>query len=426
MSFNFLEFLKSLVSLTIADYLRELWGDQPWVNLVLDITGVVIISTFCLLIVIFLIWLERKVIARIQRRIGPNRVGGRYGLLQTVADVIKLLIKEDITPTGADKVAYLLAPFLTVMAALIVWAVIPFAPGVIGVDLNIGVFFFLAVSSVSVVSLLLAGWGSNNKYALLGAFRSVAQLVSYEVPMILALLVPILFARSMSTVSIVEAQTVPFLLAAPLAALIFFISSLAETGRTPFDLLEAESEIVAGFHVEYGGMKFGMFFLAEFVSTLFMSGFFATVFLGGYRFFGLETLVIGDGWAVGNLLGLIIFFVKMFAVYFVYIWIRGTLPRVRVDQILNFNWKFLVPVSLVLVMVTALLDKFLPATFNDYARAGAHLIANVVIAMVTIEILRAHARRQRKLTSDDTEPEMVVVDDHAHHETAVHEPAAAH
>ncbi len=426
MSFNFIEFLKSLVSLTVSDYLRELWGDQLWVNLVLDILGVVIISTFCLLIVIFLIWLERKVIARIQRRIGPNRVGGRYGLLQTVADVIKLLIKEDITPTGADRVAYLLAPFLTVMAALLVWAVMPFAPGVIGVDLNIGVFYFLAISSVSVVSLLLAGWGSNNKYALLGAFRSVAQLVSYEVPMILALLVPILLARSMSTVSIVEAQTIPYLLVAPLAALIFFISSLAETGRTPFDLLEAESEIVAGFHVEYGGMKFGMFFLAEFVSTLFMSGFFATVFLGGYRFFGLETLVIGDGWAIGNLLGLVIFFVKMFAVYFVYIWIRGTLPRVRVDQILNYNWKFLVPVSLVLVMVTALLDKFLPETANNFARAGAHLTANVLIALVTIEILRAYARRQRRLLSGESGPGEAAVDEHAHHDTAVHEPAAAH
>ncbi len=426
MSFDFLEFLKSLVSLTISDYLRELWGNQPWVDFLMNVLGVVILSTFCLLIVIFLIWLERKVIARIQRRIGPNRVGGRYGLLQTVADVIKLLIKEDITPTGADKVAYLLAPFLTVMAALMVWAVMPFAPNIIGVDLNIGIFFFLAISSVSVVALLLAGWGSNNKYALLGAFRSVAQLVSYEVPMILALLVPILLARSMSTVDIVNAQTVPYLIVAPLAALIFFISSLAETGRTPFDLLEAESEIVAGFHVEYGGMKFGMFFLAEFVSTLFMSGFFATVFLGGYRLFGLETLVIGDGWVIGNLLGLIIFFVKMFAVYFVYIWIRGTLPRVRVDQILNFNWKFLVPVSLALVMMTAVLDKLLPATFNDFARAGAHLLANIILAMITIEILRSYARRQRKLASDDGAAETASGhDDHGHHEPA-HEPVAAH
>jgi NADH-quinone oxidoreductase subunit H len=427
MSFDFIEFLKSLVSLTVSSYLRQLWGDEPWVNLVMDVLGVVIISTFCLLIVIFLIWLERKVIARMQHRIGPNRVGGRYGLLQTVADVIKLLIKEDITPTGADRLAYLLAPFLIVMSALIMWAVMPFAPGVIGVDSDIGVFFVLAISSVSVVSLLLAGWGSNNKYALLGAFRAVAQLVSYEVPMILSLLVPIILARSMSTVSIVEAQTVPYLLVVPLAALIFFISALAETGRTPFDLLEAESEIVAGFHVEYGGMKFGMFFLAEFVSTLFMSGFFATIFLGGYRFFGLETVVIGDGWAIGNLFGLIIFFVKMFMVYFVFIWIRGTLPRVRVDQILNFNWKFLVPLSLALVLVTVLLDKFLPANFSEYARAGAHLLANVVLAWITIEVLRSRGRRERMAAEGGDGGQVAVGDEHGHaHDAAAHEPAAAH
>lgn len=422
MSFNFVEFLKSLVSLTISDYLRQLWGDEPWVNLVMDVLGVLIISTFCLLIVIFLIWLERKVIARMQHRIGPNRVGGRYGLLQTVADVIKLLIKEDITPTGADRLAYLLAPFIIVMSALLMWAVMPFAPGVIGVDSDIGVFFVLAISSVSVVALLLAGWGSNNKYALLGAFRAVAQLVSYEVPMILALLVPIILAQSMSTVDIVHAQTVPYLLVVPLAALIFFISALAETGRTPFDLLEAESEIVAGFHVEYGGMKFGMFFLAEFVSTLFMSGFFATIFLGGYRFLGLETLVIGDGWAIGNLLGLVIFFVKMFLVYFIFIWIRGTLPRVRVDQILNFNWKFLVPLSLALVLVTVLLDKFLPVGTNEYARAGAHLLANVVLAFIAIEMLRSRARRQRQLAEGEDGDSAVSGGDHDH----AHEPAAAH
>lgn len=413
------------MSLTISDYLRELWGNQPWVDFLMNVLGVVILSTFCLLIVIFLIWLERKVIARIQRRIGPNRVGGRYGLLQTVADVIKLLIKEDITPTGADKVAYLLAPFLTVMAALMVWAVMPFAPNIIGVDLNIGIFYFLAISSVSVVALLLAGWGSNNKYALLGAFRSVAQLVSYEVPMILALLVPILLARSMSTVDIVNAQTVPYLIVAPLAALIFFISSLAETGRTPFDLLEAESEIVAGFHVEYGGMKFGMFswpnLLARCLCLAFCHGFSGRVsfvwpgdaghwrWLGDWEFIGPDHL-----------------FVKMFAVYFVYIWIRGTLPRVRVDQILNFNWKFLVPVSLALVMMTAVLDKLLPDTFNDFARAGAHLLANIILAMITIEILRSYARRQRKLASDDGAAETASGhDDHGHHEPA-HEPVAAH
>ena len=183
------DFLDSLFGLALGDYLRELWGNEPWVEFVLDIMGVVIVSTFCLLIVILLIWLERKVIARIQDRLGPNRVGGRYGLLQTVADVMKLLTKEVITPSGADWVAYNLAPILIVMGALLMWAVMPFAPGVIGVDLDVGIFYILAVSSISVVTLLLAGWGSNNKYALLGAFRAVAQLVSYEVPMILALVV---------------------------------------------------------------------------------------------------------------------------------------------------------------------------------------------------------------------------------------------
>jgi NADH-quinone oxidoreductase subunit H len=189
------------------------------------------------------------------------------------------------------------------------------------------------------------------------------------------------------------------------------ISALAETGRTPFDLLEAESEIVSGFHVEYGGMKFGMFFLAEFVSTLFMSGFFTTIFLGGYRFFGLENLVVGDGWAIGNLLGLVIFFVKMFAVYFVFIWIRGTWPRVRVDQILNFNWKFLVPLSLALVLMVAVLDKIIPADAGLYARSTILLLANLLLAMIAIEIMRVVARRKRKESSDDA---ALVVSEAAH------------
>lgn len=389
-----MEFLKSLVGLELGNYLRSVWGVAPWVETVIDLLGVIAVSTFCLLIVLFLIWLERKVIARVQDRLGPNRVG-RYGLLQTVADVLKLLTKELITPSGADIVAYNLAPLLIVMAALWMWAVVPFAPGLIGVDLNIGLFYLLAVSSASVVCILLAGWGSNNKYALLGAFRSVAQLVSYEVPMVLALVVPILLARSMSTESIIQAQSVPFLILAPISAAIFLISALAETGRTPFDLLEAESEIVAGFHVEYGGMKFGMFFLAEFIGALLMSALFATIYLGGYRLFGLERLDI-NGWKVGHLIGLATFFFKTFIMYFILIWIRATLPRVRIDQMLDFNWKFLVPLSLVIVLTVAVVDKLIPTGATAWGRALIHLASNLAVGLLTVEILRRRGRQQRE------------------------------
>jgi len=424
--------------------LRGVWGDQTWVEPVLDLVGVLVVSTFCLLIVIFLIWLERKVIARMQDRIGPNRVGGKYGLLQTVADVLKLLSKELITPAGVDWWPYNLAPILIVMASLLTWAVLPFAPGVVGVDLNIGLFYVLAVSSVSVVTLLLAGWGSNNKYALLGAFRSIAQLVSYEVPMILSLLIPIILAKSMSTIEIINAQTIPFILVVPLSALIFFISALAETGRTPFDLLEADSEIVAGFHIEYGGMKFGMFFLAEFIGTLFMSGLFATVYLGGYRLFGVEDIITPVGgvplfslfglniaipgeWALGRLFGLIIFFIKMFIIYFVFIWVRGTLPRFRIDQMLNFNWKLLVPVSLALILTVALVDKF-PFVENssEAIRAGIHLLSNLVVGFVTLEFMRRRARQQR-LGQEGTLSARISINEEAESQASIaHEAVTVH
>ena len=419
---NILDLLKSLLSLSLGDFIRRNFGTGPGTELLIDVGGVFLLSTFCLLIVIFLIWLTRKLVARMQDRIGPNRVGGRFGLLQTVADVMKLLTKEVIHPSGADWVAFNAAPILVVIAALLMWAVMPFAPGVIGVDLNIGVFYILAISSASVMVLLLAGWGSNNKYALLGAFRSVAQMVSYEVPMILALLVPIILASTMSTAGIIAAQGLPFILFAPLSALIFYISSLAETGRTPFDLLEAESEIVAGFHIEYSGMKFGMFFLAEFVNTLFMAGLFVTLYLGGYRFFGLENWVSADGYPYGRLIGLVAFFAKVFFMYFVYDWIRGTLPRVRVDQILNFNWKFLVPVSLVLLFFTAIVDKLIPTGTNVVLRMAIHLTLNILIAAVTLELLRRRGRQNRLAMNGGDGPSgrELLHDEHADHGHAGH------
>jgi NADH-quinone oxidoreductase subunit H len=399
---NLGELLNSLLNLQLFAYLRTVYGSDPVTELLFDVVGVITVSTFCLLIVILLIWLERKIIARMQDRIGPNRVGGRYGLLQTVADVIKLLTKELITPAGADWLAYNLAPFLIVMTALMMWAVMPFAPGLIGVELNVAVFYVLSISSVSVVSLLLAGWGSNNKYALLGAFRSVAQLVSYEVPMVLSLIVPIILARTMGMDGIVQAQTVPFLFMVPLAAFIFLLSAVAETGRTPFDLLEAESEIVAGFHVEYGGMKFGMFFLAEFVGTLFMSGFFASLFLGGYRLVSLELLI--PGFVTPPLVGLVVFFVKMFFMYFIFVWLRATFPRVRIDQMLDLNWKLLVPVTLLLVLAVAILDQFV-GDAELWVRTAVHFASNVVIFLITLEMLRRFAHRQRYVSETVTAPQ---------------------
>ncbi|MDJ0755681.1 MAG: NADH-quinone oxidoreductase subunit NuoH [Ardenticatenaceae bacterium] len=422
----------ALRELRLLDYLRLLWGDAPWVEPVLDLISIITVSTFCLLIVIFLIWLERKVIARMQDRIGPNRVGGKFGLLQTVADVLKLLTKEAITPVGADWVAYNLAPFLIVMTALLMWAVMPFAPTWIGVDLNIAVFYVLSISSVSVVCLLLAGWGSNNKYALLGAFRAVAQLVSYEVPMVLSLIVPIILARSMSLIGISEAQVLPFALLVPVSAVIFYISALAETGRTPFDLLEAESEIVAGFHVEYGGMKFGMFFLAEFISTLFMSSLFATIYLGGYRFVLGE--LFNPNYTTGNLAGILIFFIKTFLVYFVFIWIRATFPRIRIDQMLNFNWKFLVPWTLVLVLVVALLDR-LVADSGWTVRTLAHLSSNIVIALIALGFARRRAAREKLFEEEFGVAEEIARpmilgsdghDDHEHDHETHGQPAPAH
>jgi NADH-quinone oxidoreductase subunit H len=387
MPFNFLDFLRSFLDLTTFDYLRSVWGNEPWVDPVLNVTGILIVSTFNLLIVLFLIWFERKVVARLQDRIGPNRVGGRFGALQSVADAMKLLTKEDIIPSGADRLAFNLAPVLSVVAALLVWAVIPFGPGVIGTDLNIGIFYVLAISSVSVVPILLAGWSSNNKYALLGAFRAVAQLVSYEVPMIMALLVPVLLARTLSMQGLVVAQEIWFLLAAPLAAIIFFVSALAELGRTPFDLIEAESEIVAGFHTEYSGMKFAMFFLAEFISTLFMSALFTTAFLGGWRGPGVEQL---------PLLGIFYFMTKTMLVYFAIVWVRGTLPRVRIDQMMDLSWKFLVPLTVGLLFGVALLEKLLPPGMDPLARAGSHFLLNAAVAFVAIELLRRYAQRRRQ------------------------------
>jgi NADH-quinone oxidoreductase subunit H len=357
------------------------------IDVIQKIIGVVIIASFCLVLPLFLIWFERRIVARMQDRIGPNRVGPQ-GLLQTIADALKLLIKEDITPTGADKLVYNAAPILSVVAVISMWAVVPFASNILGTGLNVGVLYIVSVGSLGTLAIMMAGWSSNNKYALLGAFRTVAQLVSYEVPMILSLLVPVILARSMDLNGIIRAQPVWFIVAAPIAALVFFITSVAEVGRTPFDLLEAESEIVAGFHIEYSGMKFGMFFVAEFLHAFTVGALTAVLFLGGWR---------GPGADQVPLLGVVYFIAKAFAGYFVVILMRTALPRIRIDHMLDLNWKFLVPTSLSVIVVTIVVDKLIQTAgiSNDWARSGLLFLANVILALAIFGVLSRSARRLR-------------------------------
>ncbi|MEK6256628.1 MAG: NADH-quinone oxidoreductase subunit NuoH [Chloroflexota bacterium] len=352
-------------------------------NVIINLIGVIVVATFGLLLVIFLTWLERKVAARFQDRFGPNRAGP-YGILQSFADMIKLITKEDTTPSGADKFAYNLAPILSVVSVILIWAVIPFSATWFGTDINVGVLYIAAVGSFGVLSILMAGWSSNNKYALIGAFRSVAQLISYEVPLFLALLIPVLLARTMGVDGIVQAQDTWFVFLAPLPALIFFISSLAEIGRTPFDLLEAESEIVAGFHIEYSGMKYGMFMAGEFLHAFTISVLTAIMFFGGWR---------GPGAEIYPVLGLVYLMIKSFFFYFIVMWIRSTLPRMRIDHMLAFNWKFLTPLSLVLLIVTALVDKAFEASS---LHLPVLLGANFIVLLVTIQVLRVASRRSEK------------------------------
>lgn len=373
----------------IADWLRELilvWGlSMGWVNVILAFIGGVVIASVVMLVDILLVWVERKVVARFQDRLGPNRAGP-FGLLQPIADVIKLITKEDIFPAGAYWLMYNLAPVLALAAVILLWGVIPFAPTMLGADINVGVLYLVAVGAIGTLAIMMAGWASNNKYALLGAFRTVAQMVAYEVPMVLALMVPVLLGHSMGINAIVRAQSTWFILLSPLAGLIFLVTSIAEIGRSPFDLLEAESEIVAGYHIEYTGMKFGLFYAGELLHALTISTLTATLFFGGWRGPGV------DSWPI---LGVLYLAVKSFLLYFVVMWIRYTMPRIRIDHMLNFNWKFLTPLALALLVVTAFVEKIvsgLPAT----PRVLSHLIANGLIVLSTLVILRAYARHERR------------------------------
>ncbi|GAP62218.1 NADH-quinone oxidoreductase subunit H [Ardenticatena maritima] len=303
----------------------------------------------------YMTWFERRVIARLQVRIGPNRVGPE-GLLQPLADGVKLFFKEDIIPAEADKVLYLLAPVLAVVPSLLAAAVLPFGPDItlFGrtihlyiADINIALLYFLGLGSLGVYSVVLAGWASNNKYALLGGLRASAQMISYELAMGLSVLSIVMLAGSFSLVDIVNAQAGGrwFVLMQPLAFIIFIITMLAETKRAPFDLPEAEQELVAGFHTEYSGMKFALFYMGEYIGMIVISGVAVSLFLGGWRGPFAEQI---------PLLGVLYFFLKVALFMFFFVWMRATLPRLRYDRLMQLGWKVLLPLSLANVVITAL------------------------------------------------------------------------
>jgi len=384
-----MEFFKDPLKVA-ADWLLNLftgWGlPEILAQVLIGFLGVLILLSALMLLDIFLVWVERKVVSRFQDRIGPNRVGP-FGLIQPFADIIKLLIKEDTTPEGADRLVYNIAPLLSMMSVLILWAIVPLAPTMLGVDLNVGALYLIAAGAIGTLSIIMAGWASNNKYALIGAFRQVAVMVSFEIPMLTVLLIPTIFAGSMGMSAITAKQDVWYVFLTPLGALIFLIAAIAELGRAPFDMGEAESELVSGYNIEYSGMKFGMFYAGELLHAFTFGGFWAILFFGGYRFFGLEQ--------VSAFLAVAVIVFKGMVGYWIIMWIKYTVLRIRIDHMLGFNWKFLTPLSFVLLMMTALLHALLAGT-PSWIYISVMFLSNVFIGWISLEVARAYSRRERE------------------------------
>ncbi|HKI54140.1 MAG TPA: complex I subunit 1 family protein [Anaerolineales bacterium] len=373
-----------------ADWLMGIftgWGmPELAANILIGFLGVLILISILMVLDIFLVWVERKVVSRFQDRIGPNRVGP-FGLIQPFADIIKLLIKEDTTPGGADRVVYNLAPMLSMMSVLILWAVVPIAPTILGVDINIGVLYIVAAGAIGTLSIIMAGWSSNNKFATIGAFRQVAVMISFEIPMLAMMLIPTILAGSMGTSQIIEQQSVWYFFLSPLGALVFLIAAIAELGRAPFDMAEGESELVSGYNIEYSGMKFGMFYAGELLHAFTFGGFWSIMFFGGYRFFGLEQ--------VSPFLAIAILVFKAFLGYWLIMWVRYTLLRIRIDHMLAFNWKFLTPLAFTLIIVTAFMNALLSGT-STWLYISGMFLSNVLIAWIALEIARSYSRKERE------------------------------
>jgi NADH-quinone oxidoreductase subunit H len=376
---------------------RDVW----W----LIIAKTVIVFGFLMVMTLFMIWAERRVVARMQQRLGPNRVGP-FGLLQGLADGIKLALKEDLIPTAADKVVFILAPIISAIPAFMAFAVIPFGPtvSILGhhtnlqlTDLPVAVLFVLAMSSMGIYGIVLAGWSSGSTYPLLGAVRSAAQMISYEVAMGLSFVGVFIQSGSLSTSAIVAAQQPRwFAVTASVSFLVYGISMVGETNRAPFDLPEAEGELVGGFHTEYTSLKFALFFLAEYINMVTVSALMTTLFLGGWRAPWPISL-----WHDANIgyWPMLWFFGKLFIVLFAFIWLRGTLPRLRYDQFMKLGWKVLIPVSLIWIMAEAAIKVF-DRTQLIYGVGG------VAAAVVVVSFVYDGAQQKKQL-AEEAEQDLV-------------------
>ena len=376
-----------------------------WAIGIIDLTWMVIalLAMFSGLsfIVLSLTWLERKALGRLQLRLGPTRTGP-MGLLQPLADAVKLILKEDIVPTSSDKAIFWVAPVIVVISAFMIWVTIPGAEGLVLRILELGLFYIIAFAVVGILGLVLAGWGSANKYGVLGGLRSAAQLISYEIPVILVVVSVAMLAQSLDLTVIVTAQTeLPYGILMPLGIVVFFIAGLAEVGRTPFDIYHAESEVVGGPFVEYSGAHWAVFFLAEYINT--------------FAIAALTTLLFLGGWLGPFLPGIIWFLIKVYSVILVIFWIRGTFPRLRMDQLMAFAWKTMVPLSFYLIIVTAVYLYFdwpwwsLTVMSSVGLIVVGYIIYSIMMAPVK-KVLEIKARQQRlKLERRNVEDSIGVV-----------------
>ena len=395
------------VRTTFFDWLQSVDLPSSLIIFIDSIIGIILILLIVFPIVMLFTWMERRFIARFQLRPGPNRCGP-LGLLYPVADGIKLLTKEFIMPAKGDRLVHWIAPVVLFFSALMVFAVFPIGKGEMGAfsDLNIGILYVVAIGSLAIIGIFMAGWASNNKYSLIGAMRGVAQLISYEVPMVLSIVGVVLIIGSLQMSEIVGKQTIPFILLQPLGFLIYFIGAITELNRSPMDMIEADSEIVAGYFTEYSGMKFAMFYIGEYINTLAVAIIVTTLFLSGWK---------------GPFLPFWFWFVlKVLAVFMFILWMRATLIRLRIDQVMAFSWKFLLPMALINVFITAgevlVWDRWMsgwqsfpwPFIFVNFAIAAGLIIvwARVFFKLGggRVEVGRLRARNSQGYGADSQAP----------------------